>query len=166
MGPAASPKGRLPVWRGCPKSYVSKRLLENQSKINKCYVDRSAKFPSGGRSWKASAICASVREKNSTFVLQGMASILVNTYHVVKRTKNSRNYIRPPPVPGKQATHNLLCNCARYFFLADILGEDQVFLFFAFLSCELLEGDNLVLAGAKNARTIKLQFFRLHWPNS
>ena len=29
----------------------------------------------------------------------------------------------------------------------------------AFLSCELLEGDNLVLAGAKTARTIKLQLF-------
>lgn len=93
-------------------------------------------------------------QANSTFVLQGMASILVNTYNVVKRTKI------PEIISGQRLhlenkPHNFLGSCVRYSFWQKHLVKINCF-FLAFLSCELLEDDNLVLAGAKIARTIKL----------
>ena len=80
---------------------------------------------------------------------------------MVKRTK-IREIISGQCLHLESKPHNLLGNCVRYFFLADVLNEDQLF-FLAFLSCELLKGDNLVLAGAKTARAIKLQLFCLSW---
>ena len=65
---------------------------------------------------------------NSTFVLQGMASILVNTYHVVKRTKIPE-IISGHRLDLENNPHNLLGNCVRYFFWQMYLVKINCFFF-------------------------------------
>lgn len=71
------------------------------------------------------------KQVNSTSVLQGMASILVNTFHVVKRTKIPE-IISEHRLHLENKPHNLLGNCVGYFFWQTYLVKINDF-FFGFL---------------------------------